>query len=128
VDTRVDEELLELLENLLIEMAQTKRSSTGRPEERGARKGDRKNPLAGARRVRRQAHQQGEELPRHARRSSPRDRLAVLTQAVAARCGRSDVAEFLADWLDERQPLVADCQRAVTWFAAHTDTASERAG
>lgn len=74
MDTRVDEELLE---NLLIEMAQTERSSTLQPRRE---------------------------------------------------CGQSDVAEFFARWLDERQPLVADCQRAVTWFAAHTNTASERAG
>jgi hypothetical protein len=158
----VDEELLE---NLLIEMAQTERSSTLQPRREAERLGAGATPAIAFLAV---ADHADRVLPEIERLAGPKngalgkaigrtfsvvrdkcgDKLvrkeksyrgtlaglyhgidcAVLTHAVAARCGRSDVAEFLARWLDERQPLVADCQRAVTWFAAHTDTASERAG
>jgi hypothetical protein len=162
VDTRVDEDLLD---NLLIEMAQTERSSTLHPRREAERLGTGATPaiafLAGADHADR-------VLPEIERLAGPKDGAlgkaigrtfsmvrdkfgdkliskeksyrgtlaglhhgidcALLTHAVATRCGRSDVAEFLARWLDERQPLVASCQRAVTWFAAHPDTAIERAG
>jgi hypothetical protein len=53
---------------------------------------------------------------------------AVLTLAVAWACGRTDVVAFYTDWLDQRRPLVARCQREMTWFAAHPELATERAG
>jgi hypothetical protein len=53
---------------------------------------------------------------------------ALLTRAVASRCGRSDVVSFCNGWLEERRPLVARCQREVAWFAAHPERARQRAG
>jgi hypothetical protein len=53
---------------------------------------------------------------------------ALLTQAVAWACGRTDVVAFCTDWVDQRRPLVARCQREMTWFAAHPDLAAQKAG
>jgi hypothetical protein len=162
VATRVDQPLLE---NLLIEMAQTERSSTLQPRREAERLGSGATPAVAFLAV---ADHADRVLPEIERLAGPKngtlgkaigrtfslvrdkfgDKLiskeksyrgtlaglhlgidyAVLTHAVAARCGGSDVAEYLARWLDEKQPLVASCQRALTWFAAHTDTAVERAG
>jgi hypothetical protein len=52
---------------------------------------------------------------------------ALLTQAVAQRCGRSDLAGFCGRWLDERRRLVAECERQVPWFAFHPQFAAARA-
>lgn len=52
---------------------------------------------------------------------------ALLTRAVASACQRTDLVEFLTTWLEEREPLVAECQREVRWFASHADLACERA-
>jgi hypothetical protein len=52
---------------------------------------------------------------------------AVLTQAVAQACGRSDVAAFLTGWLEERRDLVHACQRQLAWFASHPTLAMDRA-
>ena len=52
---------------------------------------------------------------------------ALLTRAVATSCGRTELVDFLSNWLEEREPLVAGCQRELQWFASHADVASERA-
>jgi hypothetical protein len=52
---------------------------------------------------------------------------ALLTRSVASVCQRRDLVDFLADWLEERQPLVARCRRQVTWFASRAEVATERA-
>jgi hypothetical protein len=44
---------------------------------------------------------------------------AVLTQAVAQRAGRPDLAGFCGRWLDERRRLAAECERQLAWFAFH---------
>ena len=44
---------------------------------------------------------------------------AVLTQAVAQRAGRPDLAGFCGRWLEERRRLVAECERQLAWFAFH---------
>jgi hypothetical protein len=44
---------------------------------------------------------------------------AVLTQAVAQRVGRPDLAGFCGRWLDERRRLAAECERQLAWFAFH---------
>ena len=48
---------------------------------------------------------------------------AVLTQAVAQRAGRPDLAGFCGRWLDERRRLVAECERQLAWFAFHPQCA-----
>lgn len=52
---------------------------------------------------------------------------ALLTRAVASACRQRELVDFLGDWLEERQPLVARCRRQVTWFASHPELARERA-
>jgi hypothetical protein len=52
---------------------------------------------------------------------------ALLTRSVASACRRRDLVDFLTDWLDERQPLLARCRRELTWFASHAELATERA-
>jgi hypothetical protein len=44
---------------------------------------------------------------------------AVLTQAVAQRASRPDLAGFCGRWLDERRRLAAECERQLAWFAFH---------
>jgi hypothetical protein len=139
VDTRIDENLIE---NLLMEMAQTERSSTLHPRREAERLGTGATPAIAFLAVADHADRVLPELERlagpkngalgsyHGTLAGLHHRIdyALLTHAVSARGGRSEVAEFLARWFDGRQPLVASCQRAVTWFAAHPDTAIERAG
>jgi hypothetical protein len=139
VDTRIDENLIE---NLLMEMAQTERSSTLHPRREAERLGTGATLAIAFLAVADHADRVLPELERlagpkngalgsyHGTLAGLHHRIdyALLTHAVSARGGRSEVAEFLARWFDGRQPLVASCQRAVTWFAAHPDTAIERAG
>jgi hypothetical protein len=52
---------------------------------------------------------------------------ATLTQAVAERCGRADVAEVCRRWLAERRPIVEECVRQLVWFASRPALARVRA-
>jgi hypothetical protein len=53
---------------------------------------------------------------------------AALTAAVAHASGRNEVAKFFERWLEERRPLVAECQRQAAWFAQHSAFAMKKAG
>jgi hypothetical protein len=51
----------------------------------------------------------------------------VMTRAVAGTLRRTDIASFCDRWLDERRPLVDDCERQIPWFASHSEGVRERA-
>lgn len=52
---------------------------------------------------------------------------ALLTRSVSDLCARPELVDFLSAWLEEREPLVAACQREMQWFASHAGLATERA-
>lgn len=52
---------------------------------------------------------------------------AKMLRHVADACGHVDVGGFCTRWLEEREPLVADVDRSMSWFAHHPVTAVEPA-
>jgi len=48
-----------------------------------------------------------------------------MVQHVADACGKVELAGWCTHWLDEREPLVAEVERALTWFAQHPAVAIE---
>lgn len=49
-----------------------------------------------------------------------------MLQHVADASGRLPLAEFCTQWLAEREPLVGDVARAMSWFALHPEVAVAR--
>jgi hypothetical protein len=45
---------------------------------------------------------------------------------VADAAGRVELGGFCTRWLEEREPLVADVERSMSWFAHHPGLAAER--
>lgn len=50
-----------------------------------------------------------------------------MLRLVADACGHVDVGGFCTRWLEEREPLVEDVVRSMSWFAHHPVTAAEPA-
>jgi hypothetical protein len=154
----------DLLDALLIEMAQTERSAKEHPRKEANRLGVDEPPARALLAVADHAERRLPELERlvgstrssigeaigntfSVLREALADRLvskeksyrgtliglhhgvdcALLTRAVASVCERPELVRLLTVWLEEREPLVARCQREVEWFAAHADVARERA-
>jgi hypothetical protein len=53
--------------------------------------------------------------------------LVRMIRHVADSAGRVEIGGFCTRWLDERSPLVAHAEHAMSWFAHHPGRAVERA-